>query len=138
AAGRRGELPAVVDGAVVARPAVARSRHLDLGAARHRAGAAHEATWRGGPIHRRAQSRPRCARRSCQLRPREPLAPPGRRRPRPDHKPLMSDKHTYPFTVKTRDGWAIPLPASLAFITEPLVGFTDITVIGRLGDAALL
>jgi multidrug resistance protein, MATE family len=34
--------------------------------------------------------------------------------------------------------WSIALPASFAFITEPLVGFVDITVIGRLGDAKLL
>jgi putative MATE family efflux protein len=40
--------------------------------------------------------------------------------------------------VSSRDVWAIALPASLAFITEPLVGLTDITVIGRLGDAQLL
>lgn len=45
---------------------------------------------------------------------------------------------TFPFTVHSRDVWTIALPASFAFITEPLVGFTDITVIGRLGDAPLL
>ena len=50
----------------------------------------------------------------------------------------MSDRPSYPFTVTSRDVWRIALPASLAFITEPLVGFTDITVIGRLGDADLL
>src|SRR5690606_3442629 len=36
------------------------------------------------------------------------------------------------------DVWKIALPASISFITEPLVGLVDITVIGRLGDAALL
>ncbi len=45
---------------------------------------------------------------------------------------------TYPFEVRSRDLWAIALPASVAFITEPLAGLVDITVIGRLGDAALL
>jgi len=50
----------------------------------------------------------------------------------------MSSRPTFPFTVTSRDVWRIALPASLAFITEPLVGFTDITVIGRLGDANLL
>lgn len=45
---------------------------------------------------------------------------------------------SYPFEVKSRDIWRIALPASLAFITEPLAGLNDITVIGRLGDAALL
>jgi putative MATE family efflux protein len=50
----------------------------------------------------------------------------------------MNDRPTYPFRVTSRDVWSIALPASLAFITEPLVGFTDITVIGRLGDAGML
>ncbi|MBL8597642.1 MAG: MATE family efflux transporter [Devosia sp.] len=50
----------------------------------------------------------------------------------------MSDRPQHPFTVRSRDVWAIALPACLAFITEPLVGFVDITVIGRTGDAALL
>lgn len=45
---------------------------------------------------------------------------------------------THPFTVRSRDVWRIALPASIAFITEPLAGLVDITVIGRLGDAALL
>jgi len=44
----------------------------------------------------------------------------------------------YPFDVRSQDVWRIALPASLAFITEPLAGLIDITVIGRLGDAALL
>src|SRR5690606_4091853 len=38
----------------------------------------------------------------------------------------------------SRDVWRIALPASVAFITEPLVGLVDITVIGRLGDAGML
>ncbi|MEQ1770029.1 MAG: MATE family efflux transporter [Devosia sp.] len=50
----------------------------------------------------------------------------------------MSARPSHPFTVTSRDVWAIALPAAFAFITEPLVGFTDITVVGRLGDAALL
>jgi MATE family multidrug resistance protein len=44
----------------------------------------------------------------------------------------------YPFDVRHADVWKIALPASLAFITEPLVGIVDITVVGRLGDAGLL
>ena len=44
----------------------------------------------------------------------------------------------YPFTVRHADVWKIALPASVAFITEPLVGIVDIAVIGRLGDAGLL
>jgi putative MATE family efflux protein len=50
----------------------------------------------------------------------------------------MNARPTFPFTVTSRDVFRIAIPASLAFITEPLVGFTDITVIGRLGDANLL
>ncbi len=42
------------------------------------------------------------------------------------------------FDVRSRDVWTIALPASIAFITEPLVGLVDITVIGRLGDAGML
>jgi putative MATE family efflux protein len=45
---------------------------------------------------------------------------------------------SYPFEVRARDIWAIAIPASVAFITEPLAGLVDITVIGRLGDAGLL
>lgn len=44
----------------------------------------------------------------------------------------------YPFDVRHADVWKIAVPASVAFITEPLVGIVDITVIGRLGDAGLL
>lgn len=50
----------------------------------------------------------------------------------------MESRPSFPFTVTSRDVWAIALPASLAFTTEPLVGLVDITVIGRLGDANLL
>lgn len=45
---------------------------------------------------------------------------------------------SYPFDVRSADVWRIALPASIAFITEPLAGLNDITVIGRLGDASLL
>lgn len=45
---------------------------------------------------------------------------------------------SYPFEVRHRDIWSIALPATLAFITEPLAGLVDLTVIGRLGDAALM
>jgi len=44
----------------------------------------------------------------------------------------------YPFDVRHADVWKIALPASVAFITEPLAGIVDITVIGRLGDAGML
>jgi putative MATE family efflux protein len=47
-------------------------------------------------------------------------------------------RSTYPFEVRSADIWRIALPASLAFITEPLAGLSDIAVIGRLGDSALL
>lgn len=47
-------------------------------------------------------------------------------------------KPVYPFSVSHRDILAIALPASVAFITVPLVGIVDIAIIGRLGDAALL
>ena len=50
----------------------------------------------------------------------------------------MSPRPQYPFTVRHADVWKIALPACVAFITEPLVGIVDITVIGRLGDAGLL
>ncbi|WP_108395943.1 MATE family efflux transporter [Devosia submarina] len=49
---------------------------------------------------------------------------------------LLRPQH--PFNVRHADVWKIALPASVAFITEPLVGLVDITVIGRLGDAGLL
>lgn len=51
---------------------------------------------------------------------------------------LSPSRPTYPFEVRSGDIFRIALPASVAFITEPLVGLVDITVIGRLGDAALL
>ncbi|GHA31380.1 MATE family efflux transporter [Devosia pacifica] len=44
----------------------------------------------------------------------------------------------YPFRVRHADVWRIALPACIAFITEPLAGLVDMTVIGRLGDASLL
>lgn len=44
----------------------------------------------------------------------------------------------HPFDVRHADVWKIALPASVAFITEPMVGIVDIAVIGRLGDAGLL
>ena len=45
---------------------------------------------------------------------------------------------SHPFNVRHRDVLSIALPATLAFITEPLAGLVDLTVIGRLGDAGLL
>jgi len=50
----------------------------------------------------------------------------------------MTTRLQFPFDVRSRDVWSIALPASIAFITEPVVGLVDITVVGRLGDAALL
>jgi MATE family multidrug resistance protein len=50
----------------------------------------------------------------------------------------MAARVQHPFTVRSRDVWAIALPACLAFITEPLVGLVDITIIGRLGDTGML
>ena len=44
----------------------------------------------------------------------------------------------YPFEVSSRAVFGIALPAAMAFITEPMVGIVDTTVIGRLGDPALL
>ncbi len=41
-------------------------------------------------------------------------------------------------SVTHKDVLLIALPATLAFITEPLAGLVDLTVIGRLGDASLL
>jgi putative MATE family efflux protein len=40
--------------------------------------------------------------------------------------------------VRHKDVWLIALPATIAFISEPLAGLVDLTVIGRLGDAGLL
>ncbi len=51
---------------------------------------------------------------------------------------MTNTRPQHPFTVSSRDVWAIALPACLAFITEPLVGFVDITVIGRLGETGML
>lgn len=51
---------------------------------------------------------------------------------------MSSPRPQHPFTVRHADVWRIALPASVAFITEPMVGIVDITVIGRLGDAGLL
>ena len=41
-------------------------------------------------------------------------------------------------SVTNKDVLLIAIPATLAFITEPLAGLVDLTVIGRLGDAGLL
>lgn len=42
------------------------------------------------------------------------------------------------FEVRHKDVWSIALPATFAFVTEPIAGLVDLTVIGRLGDANLL
>jgi putative MATE family efflux protein len=58
-----------------------------------------------------------------------------------EHAPVEAPataRPSYPFEVTSRDILRIAGPASVAFITEPLVGLVDITVIGRLGDPALL
>ena len=44
----------------------------------------------------------------------------------------------HPFEVRHRDVWGIAVPASVAFITEPVAGLVDTAVIGQLGDAGLL
>ncbi len=44
----------------------------------------------------------------------------------------------HPFAVRPRDIWSIAIPASIAFITEPVAGLIDTAVIGQLGDAGLL
>ncbi len=49
-----------------------------------------------------------------------------------------SGRPSHPFEVRSRDIFRIAVPASIAFITEPMVGIVDTTVIGRLGDAKLL
>jgi MATE family multidrug resistance protein len=51
---------------------------------------------------------------------------------------MSSVRPQHPFTVRHSDVWKIALPASIAFITEPLVGIVDIAVIGQLGDAGML
>lgn len=51
---------------------------------------------------------------------------------------MTTARPQHPFDVRSKDVWTIALPASIAFITEPMVGLVDITVVGRLGDAALL
>ncbi|HEV7277063.1 MAG TPA: MATE family efflux transporter [Devosiaceae bacterium] len=43
-----------------------------------------------------------------------------------------------PFAVTHRAVLAIAVPASLALITEPLVGVVDTVLVGRLGEASLL
>lgn len=47
-------------------------------------------------------------------------------------------RQSFPFEVRSADVARIAVPASIAFITEPVAGLVDITVIGRLGDAAIL
>lgn len=49
-----------------------------------------------------------------------------------------STRPTHPFEVRHKDIWSIALPATFAFVTEPVAGLVDMTVIGRLGDANLL
>lgn len=56
----------------------------------------------------------------------------------PDADRQEVSRPSYPFEVRAADVLKIALPASVAFITEPLAGLVDITVIGRLGDAAVL
>jgi len=51
---------------------------------------------------------------------------------------LAAGRPSFAFAVGHRDVWRIALPATIAFITEPLAGLTDLTVIGRLGEADLM
>lgn len=50
----------------------------------------------------------------------------------------VTPKKQYPFSVSHRDVWAIAGPTAIAFSTTPLLGITDMTVIGRLGQVELL
>ncbi len=45
---------------------------------------------------------------------------------------------SYPFDVRHKDVWYIALPTALAFVTEPLLGIADTTIVGRLGEVDLL
>ena len=45
---------------------------------------------------------------------------------------------SYPFKVGHKDVWHIALPTAVAFVTEPLVGIADTTIVGRLGEVHLL
>lgn len=45
---------------------------------------------------------------------------------------------SHPFSVSHRDVWQIAAPTAIAFSTTPLLGITDMTVIGRLGQVELL
>jgi len=45
---------------------------------------------------------------------------------------------SYPFNVGHKDVWHIALPTAVAFVTEPLVGIADTTIVGRLGEVDLL
>ncbi|GLQ17562.1 MATE family efflux transporter [Maritalea porphyrae] len=45
---------------------------------------------------------------------------------------------SYPFKVGHKDVWHIALPTAVAFVTEPLVGIADTTIVGRLGEVDLL
>ena len=56
----------------------------------------------------------------------------------PAARAVSAARPQFPFEVTSRDILGIALPAAVAFITEPLVGIVDITVIGRLGDPKLL
>ena len=59
--------------------------------------------------------------------------------PGPDqYRAEALSRPSFPFEVRSADIARIAVPASIAFITEPVAGLVDITVIGRLGDAALL
>lgn len=56
----------------------------------------------------------------------------------PTFRFLLMSSSVHPFEVHHRDVWAIAVPASVAFITEPVAGIIDTAVIGQLGDAGLL
>ncbi|MBN8999928.1 MAG: MATE family efflux transporter, partial [Rhizobiales bacterium] len=52
--------------------------------------------------------------------------------------PTLSQPPPRSFAVTHRGILAIALPMTLAYLSTPLLGFADVTVIGRLGDAALI
>jgi len=51
---------------------------------------------------------------------------------------ITPDADIRPFTVTHRGILAIAVPMTLAYLSTPLLGFADVAVIGRLGDAALI
>lgn len=51
---------------------------------------------------------------------------------------MHTPRESRPFAVTHRGILAVAVPMTLAYLSTPLLGFADMTVIGRLGDPALL